>query len=290
MSQAQTSRSQRVGFIGLGHIGVHMARCLCKAGFEEVVVHDLLPEAMQPVIEAGATAAGGAREIGERCDVIGVCVVDDAATEAVVAGILEGAKAGTVIAVHGTVHPETVRSLGAMAADHGVQLIDAQMTGGPAKAQTGELRYMVGGDADAVAKATPFLEASAAEITHCGDLGTGAIAKLCNNLSQYGAWMLFVEAYRLGRESGLTKETLDEVLSWIMNDNARVMMAGRDALEANPDNEVLVTSFTNALLLAEKDLTLALEVGREAGISMPGTALTTHQLARMFAVPDPKRR
>ncbi len=284
------SQPTSVGFIGLGHIGVHMAGCLCRAGFEEVWVHDLVPEAMQPVLDAGGKAASGASEIGERCDVIGVCVVDDAATAAVVAAILEGARAGTVIAVHGTIHPDTVRALAANAAEKGVHLVDAQMTGGPAKAQTGELRYMVGGDDEAVAKARPFLEASAAEITHCGGIGAGAVAKLCNNLSQYGAWMMFVEAYRVGREAGLTKETLDEVLSWIMNDNARTMMAGRDALEANPENEILVKSFTNAMLLAEKDLSLALEVGREVGVSMPGTALTAHQLARMFAVPDPKRR
>lgn len=287
------SHPQRVGFIGLGNIGVHMATCLCKAAFDEVVVYDLREAAMQPLVEAGAKTATSPREVGERCEVIGVCVVDDAGTELVVAGpdgILEGAKPGSVIAIHSTVHPDTVQKLALQAAEQEIQVVDAQMTGGAAKAESGELRYMVGGDAEALAKARPFLEASAAEITHCGGIGMGAVAKLCNNLAQYTAWMGFVEAFRMAREAGLEKEKLTEVLSWIMNDNARLMMAGRDALENDPDNAFLKERFAVTLNLAEKDLTLALDVGRKVGVSMPGTALTTHQLARMFAVPDKNRR
>ncbi|MCH7709926.1 MAG: NAD(P)-binding domain-containing protein, partial [Myxococcales bacterium] len=88
------SHPQKVGFIGLGNIGVHMATRLCTA-FDEVVVYDIREKAMQPLIEAGAKTATRPSEVGERCEVIGVCVVDDAGTEAVVAGrdgILEGAK------------------------------------------------------------------------------------------------------------------------------------------------------------------------------------------------------
>ena len=75
-----------------------------------------------------------------------------------------------------------------------------------------------------------------------------------------------------------------------MIDNARAMLAGRTALQADPDNAFLKQRFTSVMLLAEKDMTLALQVARENGLSMPVTGLSTQQLARMFGVPDPKRR
>lgn len=286
-------RDRRVGFIGLGSIGHHMAARLCRAGFEEVLVYDLRDEAVAALVAKGAIAAASPREIGQRCGLIGVCVMDDEATETVVqgpSGILSGALPGTLIAIHSTVHPDTVQRLAIAAAEKQVDLIDAQMTGGPAKAESGELRYMVGGDAQAVERCRPLLAASAAEITHCGGLGMGAVAKLCNNAAQYTAWMGFVEAFRLAKFAGLDKDVLVQVLSWLMNDNARTMMVGRDALEAQPDNEFLHQRFHATLLLAEKDLALAADVARKVGVTLPGIALAGQQLARMFALTDPGRR
>ena len=280
-----------VGFIGLGDIGEPMARNLC--GTYETVVYDLREEAVAKLVESGAKAASSCREVGERCEVIGVCVMDDAATEAVFLGddgILAGASADTLVAIHSTINPRTIEKLAERASECGVHVLDAQMTGGRARAETRELRYMVGGDDALVERLRPVLETSAEQITHCGQLGNGAIAKLCNNLVQYQAWLGFVEADRLAVESGLDREKLYEVLSWIMNDNARTMMAGRTALENDPDNEFLKGRFTDVMLLAEKDLTLALEVARQSGVAMPSAGLLVQQLARLFAVPDPKRR
>ncbi|MEN8185272.1 MAG: NAD(P)-dependent oxidoreductase [Myxococcota bacterium] len=283
---------QRVGFIGLGNIGAPMARNLCGGTFE-VIVFDLQEEAMAPLLEAGAKAAASAREVGERSEMVGVCVVDDAATFAVVAGedgILAGAAAGTIIALHGTIHPDTARRLGEQAAASGVAVVDAQMTGGPRGAEARQLRYMVGGDAQVLERCRPVLETSAAEITHCGALGMGAVAKLCNNLAQYVAWQGFVEADRLARHAGLDPEILLQVLSWLMNDNARLMLAGRNALEAAPDNEFLGSRMGAAMRLAEKDLSLALDVARWVEVSLPGAGLCAQEAARLFGVPDPGRR
>ncbi len=151
---------RRVGFIGLGNIGEPMAVNLCGGDFE-VTVHDLRDEAVQKLVEHGAKAAASSREVGERAEVIGVCVVDDAATEAVVAGedgILAGAAQGTVVAIHGTVHPAMIRDLARRAAERGVAVIDAQITGGPQGAAARELRYMVGGDAELLARCRPVFE------------------------------------------------------------------------------------------------------------------------------------
>ncbi len=281
-----------VGFIGLGDIGEPMARNLCGGNFE-VVVFDLRTEAIELLVESGAKAAISSREVGERCDVVCVCVLDDVATEGVIAGkdgVLAGARADTIIAIHSTVNPATVKRLAELASEKGVHVVDAQMTGGRAATEAKQLRYMVGGDEAILDRLTPILETSASEITRCGAIGMGAVAKLCNNLVQFVAWQGYVEADGLAAAAGLSREVFNEVLSWMMNDNARAMLAGRTALQADPDHAFLKGRFTQVMLLAEKDMTLALQVARENGVSMPVTGLSTQQLARMFAVPDPKRR
>jgi 3-hydroxyisobutyrate dehydrogenase len=164
------------------------------------------------------------------------------------------------------------------------------MTGGRDGAAKQQLRYMVGGEEEIVDRVRPYLETSAGQITYCGALGSGAVAKLCNNFVQFNAWLGFVEAETLAAQAGLEKKALHDVLSWIMNDNARAMLAGRAAFEANPDNEFLRERFTGVMHLAEKDLSLALQVARDAGVAMPAAALVSQQLARLFAVPDPNRR
>jgi len=280
-----------VGFIGLGDIGGPMARNLCRDF--EVVVFDLRPEAVERLVESGAKPAASSREVGERCDVVCVCVLDDASTVAVVAGddgVLAGARADTIIAIHSTVNPATIRQVAELGSNQGVHVVDAQMTGGAGVAEARQLRYMVGGDDAILDRLTPVLEASSSEITRCGAIGMGAVAKLCNNLVQFVCWQGYVEADGLAAAAGLPREKFDEVLSWLMNDNARVMLGGRSALQADPDNAFLKARFTEVMLLAEKDLTLALQVARENGVTMPVTALSTQQLARMFAVPDMKRR
>ena len=282
---------ERVGFIGLGDIGEPMARNLC--GAFEVVVHDLRADAVAKLVESGAKPAHSAREVGERSDAVCVCVLDDAATRAVVAGengILGGARPGSIVAIHSTIHPETARDLAKLAEERGARVVDAQMTGGRGLAEQKRLRFMVGGDAEALASIRPVLERSAAEITHCGGVGAGAIAKLCNNLVQFQAWQGYVDAMRIGTASGLSEETLLEVLGWIMNDNARTFLAARKALEQNPENAPLRERFTAVMKLAEKDLHLALDVAYRAGVSVPGTALCSQQMARLFGVPDMQRR
>jgi 3-hydroxyisobutyrate dehydrogenase-like beta-hydroxyacid dehydrogenase len=268
-----------------------MASHLCKPF--EAHVFDLNADAMQPLVEAGATAARSCREIAEHAEVIGVCVLDDAGTRAVVAGedgLLTGARPGAIIMLHSTIHPDTARDLAGLAGEQGVHIVDAQMTGGPGGAAAGTLRYMVGGEDEVVARCRSVLEHSASEITHCGPVGAGSIAKLCNNLVQFVCWQGYVEAFRLAEHAGLSNEKLTEVLSWIMNDNARTFINMRQVREQDPGNEGLNNAFDAAMNIAEKDLTLALEVGRSVGISMPTTGLASQQVGRLFANPELGRR
>ena len=282
---------ERVGFVGLGNIGEPIAKTLCGGPFE-LVVYDLVAAPVDRLALAGAKAAKSGRELGERCQVVSVCVVDDAATEAVVAGakgILAGAGPGTVIVLHSTIHPATAKALAARAESQGVAVVDAQMTGGAALAATGELRFMVGGDESALARCRPMLETMGAEITQCGGIGMGAVAKLCNNLAQFVAWVGITEAARLADHAGLERDRLVEVLSWLMNDNARAFLASRTVLEQEPDHGPLLAALGAGMKLAEKDLSLALTVAGDVGVTLPGTELTREELGRLFAIPDPKR-
>jgi 3-hydroxyisobutyrate dehydrogenase-like beta-hydroxyacid dehydrogenase len=153
----------RVGFIGLGNIGKPMAINVAKAGFD-LMVYDLRPEPLQELTETGAKVARSAQEIGAHGDIIELVVVDDAQVEAVTlgeGGVLNGAKPGSVIAVHSTVHPKTIRKLAELAKTKGVSVIDAEVSGGESGAYAKTLCYMVGGDKAAFEKCRPVFATQA---------------------------------------------------------------------------------------------------------------------------------
>jgi 3-hydroxyisobutyrate dehydrogenase-like beta-hydroxyacid dehydrogenase len=276
---------KRVGFIGLGDMGEPMARNLCGGDFD-VMVYDLREDILKDFTELGARVGESAQEVGEHAEVVGICVINDAGTLAVAKQVFSGAAPGTIVAVHGTVSPECIEELVKLAGECGCHVVDAQVTGGRPRASERQLRYMVGAEDEVFARCRPVFETSAAEITHCGPVGMGAIAKLCNNLVQFQAWQGYVEADMLAEKTGLSREKLFEVLSWIMNDNARVFLAGRGALVQNPENEMIRDRFSSAKELAAKDLKLAAELGRKHGIELSVTEFGAEHLARLFGLGD----
>jgi 3-hydroxyisobutyrate dehydrogenase len=280
----------RAGFIGLGNIGKPMARRLVAAGLETCVL-DTLPAPVEELVREGAKAARTPRKLAERADVIGVCVRDDADVRAVVwgdDGLLAGAARGSVIALHSTILPSTVREVGAAAAERGIGVLDACVTGGAAAAVAGKLTYMVGGDAAWLERCRPAFETSAAKIVHTGPLGTGAATKLCNNLMTYLAWLSAFESFKLARAGGLSQEKLEEVTR--SNGNLTDPMLAFLALHKLPaearkssGTQVMLRSFAN---LAEKDLAVTLAFARESGVALPGTALVSQLLASVYGVEE----
>ncbi|MEO2168194.1 MAG: NAD-binding protein, partial [bacterium] len=111
--------------------------------------------------------------------------------------------------------------------------------------------------------------------------------KLANNLVQYSFWNALIEAQELTRSQGIDDAKLHEVLGWILGDSATLMIAGRNALEADPDNEFLAGRYAGGGRLLEKDLGLALEVAAAAGLELPVTKLTASSAATIFALPKP---
>ena len=284
----------RAGFVGLGAIGRPMARRLCQGGLP-TTVFDLVPAAVDELVAAGAVRAESARAVAAASDVIGVCVRDDADVQAVLLGddgILAGAKAGSVVAIHSTVLPRTVRDLGAVAAPRGVALVDACVTGGPMGAEQGRLTYMVGGDAGDLERCRPVFATAAKTIVHTGPLGSGTAVKLCNNLMTYLGFLAAFEATLLARESGLSRTAFEEVTR--SNGNLTDQMLAFLMLHRLPDEQRREPGFQQMLksytMLAEKDLAVTLAFAREHGVALPGTALCQQLMARVYGLDDPNRR
>jgi 3-hydroxyisobutyrate dehydrogenase-like beta-hydroxyacid dehydrogenase len=284
----------RVGFIGLGNIGLPMAEQLVPAGFETTVC-DLAEAPVQALVAAGAKAAATPAELASRCDVIGICVPTDEHVRAVVAGedgILAGAAPGTVIAVHSTILPRTVTALAELAAEGQVGLLDACVTGGAARAKTKTLTYLVGGDAALLEKARPYLECNSEKIIHAGELGNGAKLKLCINLVTYIQWAAAFESFSLAKAIGLPTEVLEE--AGLSNGQITPLMVQYLATQKLPDEarngEALQALLRGHMDVAEKDLAWALALAREAGVSLPVGGLVSQLMARIYGVLDDGRR
>jgi len=284
----------RTGFVGLGNIGAPMAEKLVEAGFATTVL-DLMPSALEPLVKAGARPAASARELAAHSEVIGVCVRDDADVRAVVFGadgLLAGAKPGSVIALHSTILPDTVKEVGEAAAARGAHVVDACITGGAVGARQGTLTYMVGGEAAHLERCRPAFETSAARIVHTGALGTGAATKLCNNLMTYLGFLSAFEATLLARAGDLSTDALEEVTK--ANGNMNPQMLAFLALHKAPAETRASAGFQDMLLgfttLAEKDLAVTLEFARSCGVALPGAGLCQQLMARVYGLDDPKRR
>ena len=281
--------SLRAGFVGLGNIGLPMARRIVAGGFE-TTVYDLRSEARDALAAGGARAAESCAAVAAAAEVIGVCVRDDADVRAAVAGhdgLLSAARPGTVIAVHSTIPPRTVRELGQLAAARGVALIDAPITGGAGGAEQGTLTYMVGGDPAALERCRPVFASAAARIVHCGPLGAGAATKLCNNLMLYVGFLAAREAAALARSAGVALDTMIDVSRSgnVMTEAMAAVARFGAAREAAPDDPALRERARHFTALAEKDLGVALECAADAGLELPGARQCLALIARVYGSP-----
>jgi 3-hydroxyisobutyrate dehydrogenase-like beta-hydroxyacid dehydrogenase len=271
-----------VGFIGLGNIGKPMAVNLAKAGFD-LMVYDLRAEPMHELTALGAKAARSADEIGAHGEIIEVVVVDDAQVEAALlgeGGVFGGAKRGSIIAIHSTVHPRTVRMLAEQAVAKGLTLIDAEVSGGERGAIAKSLCYMVGGDKAAFEKCRPIFATSGANIFHLGDLGAGAITKLAHNLIVYVNMLAASEGMKLAEKAGVDLKLMEQV---VRAGAAQSRVADHWSQQSNLKDTY--TSGPRGLMeLIHKDLRLALELGHDLGLSLPGAALTQQLIQRVVEI------
>jgi 3-hydroxyisobutyrate dehydrogenase len=160
---ARGAKDQRVGFIGLGNIGLPMAKNIADAGFA-LTVFDVNPESMRHVAASGARLAENPAAVGRECAIIGVCVRDDHDVRQVLLGddgLLGSAQADAIIAIHSTIRTRTVLEVAAIGSERGVHVLDVGITGGAPGATAKTLCYMAGGEAVLIDRCRPVFETSA---------------------------------------------------------------------------------------------------------------------------------
>lgn len=205
----------RVGFIGLGSQGGPMARRIIDAG-HSMTLWARRPATLEPFADTPAVVAASPADLAARSDLVCLCVVSDADVEEVLTGergVLAGLGDGGVIAVHSTVHPDTCRRLGDRAADQGVRLIDAPVSGGGSAAAERRLLVMAGGDDETVEFCRPVFASYADPVVHLGPLGSGQLTKLLNNLLFTANLATAASTLDLGRAFGIDPGRLAEVIS-----------------------------------------------------------------------------
>jgi 3-hydroxyisobutyrate dehydrogenase len=249
----------RIGFIGLGNMGLPMAINLIKAGHQVEGV-DINPAAVAKVKEAGGVGGDAAKSVAARCDVVitmlpaGQHVRD---TYLGPNGIIENANAGTLLIDSSTIDVETARVVAAAAEKKGLLMIDAPVSGGVGGATAGTLTFMCGGSVQAFARAQSILEKMGKTIVHAGGAGNGQAAKICNNMVLGISMIAVSEAFVLAEKLGLDHQKLFDISSkssgqcWSMTTYCPVP----GPVPTSPANRDYQPGFTAAMML--KDLKLA---------------------------------
>ena len=204
----------KVGFIGLGAMGGPMALNLAKAGFK-LVVHDIDQSKTAPLRAKGAELAGNAEAVAAAVDRTILIVETTDQAESVIAGergIIRSAKAGHIVVCMSTIDPFAARSLADRLKEKGIAMVDAPVSGGTGRAQSGELSVIVGGDKEVVARCEDLFAAMGNRTFHVGPLGSGLAMKLVNNMLVQVNTVAVAEALVLGVKAGLDPQTIYEVV------------------------------------------------------------------------------
>ncbi|MUL67985.1 6-phosphogluconate dehydrogenase [Mycobacterium sp. CBMA 234] len=205
----------RVGFIGLGSQGAPMARRIV-AGRYPLTLWARRSASVEPFSDTAAKVVETPAELAAVSDLVCVCVVGDDDVRQVLEGdngVFAGLAPGAVVAIHSTVHPDTCRALAEAAAGKGVSLIDAPVSGGGPAAAEGRLLVMAGGDPEVVERCRPVFATYANPIVHLGDVGSGQVTKLLNNLLFTAHIATAKSTLDLGEALGVSVERLAEVIT-----------------------------------------------------------------------------
>lgn len=258
----------RVGFIGLGTMGAHMALNVRAAG-HELVVHDMRREAAAPHLQAGAAWAEGPREVAAQSEVVFTSLPGPREVEAVADGLIAGMQPGTAWFDLSTNSPTVIRALHARFAARNVDLLDAPVSGGPRGAKTRKLALWVGGERAAFDRLRPVLDAIGDQVLYIGPVGAGSVAKLVHNCAGYAIQTALAEVFTMGVKAGVEPLALWAAVRQGSLGRMRTFdRLGRQFLQGVFDPPDF------ALKLAHKDIALATELAREIGVPMRVANLT----------------
>ena len=258
----------RIGFIGLGRMGRPMASNLIRKGFE-LVVHDVDAGAVGALTHLGASVGRDAADVAARSDVIVTMLPNSAIVSQIVcgpAGVLSGARAGSLVMDMSTVDPTTTDALAARCAEKGVAFVDAPVGRLATHADAGQSLFMVGGESESFDRVKPLLEAMGSTIHHCGPCGAGTRTKIVNNFLAVASCQMNAEALTLAQGLGLDLDNTLDVLYGTTATNGQ--------LKLNWPAKSLVGDVAPGFTidLAHKDLTLVVDSASAAKVPMPMAA------------------
>jgi 3-hydroxyisobutyrate dehydrogenase len=275
---------ETVALLGLGVMGTGMAHNLLKAGFP-LTVYNRTREKANAFADKGARVADTPKDAVRDAQVIVSMVGDDIASQAMWLGengALAGAQPGAVAIECSTLSLEWVRELSGLAANHQLPFLDSPVTGSKDAAEAGELRLLVGGDADVLERARPVLEAVSRRLDLFGPTGSGALVKLINNLMGGVQAAVLAEGLVLAERAGLD---IEQVVSFLINGAiGSPIVKGKAARMVGHDYDD--TQF--ALKWMHKDMTYALRAADEFGVPMPTLAVAReiYRMARNLGLED----
>jgi 3-hydroxyisobutyrate dehydrogenase len=258
---------KRACFVGIGNMGWPMAARLVRAGFEVAVTDAVAGRAKAFVDEVGGKAVVSLAEATKEADVLVTMLPTSAHVVSVVDEILPGLRSGKILVDMSSGAPAVTQKIAGDLGAIGVAVVDAPVSGGVSRAVTGELAIMTGGDAAALDSVDPLLRAMGTTIHRIGPVGAGQAMKALNNLVSAGGFLMAVEALVIGQQFGLDPSVMTDVL------NASTGM--NNSTQKKLKQFVLSRKFDSGfgLDLMVKDLSIALEVGRNGSAPTPFSAL-----------------
>jgi 3-hydroxyisobutyrate dehydrogenase-like beta-hydroxyacid dehydrogenase len=268
-------KAEKIGFIGVGHMGHGMAKNLVEKGWALSVMGHRNRTPVDDLVGRGAREVKTPRELAMVSDIIVLCVTGSPQVDAIFngpEGLLSAGRPLTVIDSSTSEPAETVR-LAADAAQKGVTLIDAPLGRTPKEAWEGTLDIMVGGSDADVARVRPILEAMAARVIHMGPTGAGHTTKLLNNFLSLGYAAIYAEAFTLAKKAGVTPKALDQVLRGGRMDCGFYQTYTKWVIDRDPNAHKFAIS--NGL----KDLTYLAGFANAMGVANPVGAAARNSFA-----------
>jgi 3-hydroxyisobutyrate dehydrogenase-like beta-hydroxyacid dehydrogenase len=262
-----------LGYVGLGVMGGGIARRLLDAG-HNVTGWNRTRAKAQPLLDAGMAWGKTPRDVAERSDIVFTMVTNTAAVQAVTEGpdgILVGLSPGKVYVDMSTASPDNSRAIAARVAELGAHMLDAPVSGSVITLEQGKLAVMVGGDEEVFARVRPVLEAIGPKVFHVGPNGSAVTIKIASNLQLAVQMLAFSEAVLIAEKSGIPREKAVEVLLGTVIASPMVTYRGPFVIE-QPEEAWFDVN------MMQKDMNLALELGRQLDVPLPTTAVTNEFL------------
>ena len=270
-----TTTARRVGYIGLGNLGFHLAHSLLKAG-HQLTITDLSKDLAEPLLAKGATWATSAKEVAERSDVVFTCLPSPKVIDTVVLGengILAGSHDGMIWIDNSTNDQEETIRLAALCAAKGVRMLESPVTGGVHKAAAGDITVLVGGDEATFGEVADLLAVIGNPVLHMGPLGSAAVIKVITNMLAFIHLVAAGEALMLAKRGGLD---LTKSFHAILNSSG-------NSFVHETESQVILNGSYNinfTMDLAVKDLGFAMEFGKRFGVPLDLAGLTMQTFIR----------